>query len=110
MTNEELNKFKSLLEKTKTDLEAKLSDLTKTDFGDDIDSLEEESDETEEMATNISLTETFRERLVNIDAALEKIKNGKYGICENCGEEISKELLEVDPESKLCKNCKAKNG
>ena len=109
MTDENKEKFKKLLLETKKDLEAKIKNLTKTDFGDDVDSLEQESDETEEMATNLSLSASFSERLSGVEEALEKIKNGAYGICESCGNEISTDLLEVDPESKLCKDCKTKN-
>ena len=110
MTDEDREKFKTLLLESKEDLRKKIEKLTKTDFGDDVDSLEQESDETEEMATNLSLSTSFGERLSEVETALEKIENGTYGICENCGNEISIELLEVDPESRLCKECKTKNG
>lgn len=110
MTDTEKEKLKSFLLETKKDLEEKLEKLTKVDFGDDIDSGEEESDEAEELAANIPLSNTFRDRLKGIDKALEKMDAGTYGICENCGKEISMGLLEVDPESKLCKDCKAKHG
>ncbi len=110
MTNENLEKFKNLLLKEKAGLEEKIKKLNDPDFGDDIDSLEEESDETEEMGTTIALSGSFSDRLSGINEALGKIDDGTYGICENCGKEISMELLEVDPESKLCKDCKSKNG
>jgi len=110
MTNEELAKFKGMLEDTKNDLEKRLKKMNVVDFGHDVDSLEEESDETEEMATTDALTTTFIGRLDDVNAALEKIEKGTYGKCENCGNELSIEMLEADPESKLCKDCKAKNG
>jgi len=110
MTNEDREKLKALLLKEKEDLEEKLKKLSKVDFGDDIDSLEEESDEAEELAANIPLTNTFKDRLSGINKALEKMDAGTYGVCENCEKEISMELLEIDPESKLCKDCKVENG
>ena len=39
---------------------------------------------------------------VGIDAALEKMANGKYGICENCGQLIAKARLEALPYARLC--------
>ena len=68
---------------------------------------EEESDEAEQLSINIPLTNTFKDKLRGINEALARIEAGTYGVCENCGKEISMELLEIDPESKLCKTCKA---
>ena len=110
MATKDLEKLKTLLLKEKESLEERLKKLTKVDFGDDIDSLDEEADEAEEIATNIPLVNTFRDRLKGINEALEKMEAGTYGVCENCSKEISMDLLEVNPESKLCKDCKAKNG
>jgi len=45
-------------------------------------------------------------KLKNVDLALEKIKKGKYGICEKCGKEIEEKRLEVYPEARLCQKCK----
>ena len=49
-----------------------------------------------------------RERtfLNKIDKALQKIKNGEFGICEDCGEEIHQKRLEARPETTLCIRCK----
>ena len=41
-----------------------------------------------------------------IDLALSKIENGSYGVCENCGEEISIARLKVRPVAQLCIDCK----
>ncbi len=38
--------------------------------------------------------------------ALEKIKNGTYGVCASCGEEIESERLEALPVTSLCIECK----
>jgi RNA polymerase-binding transcription factor DksA len=42
-----------------------------------------------------------------IDDALAKIKSGRYGICEGCGELIPKARLEALPYARLCISCKA---
>jgi RNA polymerase-binding transcription factor DksA len=40
-----------------------------------------------------------------IEAALERIEEGRYGVCERCGEPIREERLEVLPYSRLCMAC-----
>ena len=41
-----------------------------------------------------------------IDSALMKIKNGKYGVCESCGKRINKQRLMAIPFVSLCIKCK----
>lgn len=45
--------------------------------------------------------------LYHIDMALERIKNGTYGLCQSCGNPISDERLEAVPHARLCIQCKA---
>jgi DnaK suppressor protein len=49
--------------------------------------------------------EIFQLRLVEIDQALQRLKEGTYGICSSCGEEISAERLRMDPLAKFCDRC-----
>jgi DnaK suppressor protein len=44
--------------------------------------------------------------LAKIEAALRKIEDGEYGICETCGEPISIARLRVRPVAPLCIRCK----
>ena len=37
--------------------------------------------------------------------AMERLAEGTYGICENCGKEISPERLEARPQATLCIDC-----
>lgn len=41
-----------------------------------------------------------------IDQALERIREGTYGVCQECGEEISPRRLAYVPEATLCVSCK----
>jgi len=43
----------------------------------------------------------------DIDDALRKLTRGRYGICEGCGELISKPRLEAMPFARLCIACKS---
>ena len=40
-----------------------------------------------------------------VTAALERIDDGSYGICESCGEEIAEGRLQAIPEATRCVNC-----
>lgn len=42
-----------------------------------------------------------------IEAALDRIEAGTYGICVACGEEISEERLNVLPATPKCRDCAA---
>jgi RNA polymerase-binding transcription factor DksA len=48
------------------------------------------------------LEEGARETLVEIDAALQRIQNGSYGICERCGKPIGAARLSAIPWTRLC--------
>lgn len=104
---EELKHFEEQLEGLKAGVEKKLEELQKTpEFGSDVDHFEEEADEAEEFANKLGMEKELKDELNDIETALEKIRNNSYGRCENCGEEIDAKLLESDPATKLCKNCK----
>jgi DnaK suppressor protein len=50
--------------------------------------------------------DSHRQLLLDIDESLRKIQEGTYGICEECGEEISEKRLNVIPTATLCIDCK----
>ena len=47
-----------------------------------------------------------RKLLSKIDEALERVAEGEFGICEDCGEEIGLKRLEARPVTTLCIDCK----
>jgi DnaK suppressor protein len=53
-----------------------------------------------------NLSETQRRQIRDIDAALERIDKGEYGVCMHCGEAIAPRRLEVRPFSRYCIECK----
>jgi RNA polymerase-binding transcription factor len=57
---------------------------------------------------NLRRLETHRGSLLKIDEALRKIREGSYGLCEDCGEEISAARLNVMPFAIYCKDCQEK--
>jgi RNA polymerase-binding transcription factor DksA len=66
---------------------------------------EEAADEVEEYVNLLPVEHSFETQLAKINKALEKIKDGTYGKCEKCGNDIEKERLEVYPEARWCAKC-----
>ncbi len=54
----------------------------------------------------MSLGQTQRARIHDIDAALERVEQGVYGICASCEDPIAPRRLEVRPFSRYCIDCK----
>jgi DnaK suppressor protein len=64
--------------------------------------------ETVDREIDYTLEEHDERLLEEIDAALKRIDVGTYGICVNCGAQISPERLEAMPWATLCIDCKRK--
>ncbi|MEW8978653.1 MAG: yteA family sporulation protein [Symbiobacterium sp.] len=61
--------------------------------------------ETFERSKDLGLRANALHRLSEIDAALERMERGDYGICEDCGRPIAPERLEVFPSATTCVEC-----
>jgi DnaK suppressor protein len=61
-----------------------------------------------ERELGISLMEMRNRRRQSIDEALVRLSEGTYGICAECGIEISEKRLEAVPFAKLCVECQAR--
>lgn len=46
-----------------------------------------------------------KQRLAQVQAALTRLDEGKYGICARCGNEINPERLRAIPYTAFCVNC-----
>ncbi len=62
----------------------------------------ENASEVEQYASNLAVTQDLEDKLMNIEAALKKIENGTYGVCE-MGDEIEEDRLRALPEARTCK-------
>ena len=49
-----------------------------------------------------------QQRLMQINEALYRIENGRYGVCLSCGTRISRERLRALPYATLCVACKTR--
>jgi DnaK suppressor protein len=66
----------------------------------------EEGAQTEhEQYTLARLTETQRREILQIDAAMNRIEAGEYGVCRDCEQEIDPRRLAALPYALLCTEC-----
>lgn len=61
-----------------------------------------------ERELGISLSEMRNRRRQMIDEALIRVEEGLYGICADCGIEISEKRLAAVPFAKLCVDCQTR--
>ena len=109
MDTKELECFRRILLKKKSEVEERVEQLkrgdihtNKDDLYDDIDAASVDADH------NLLFRIRGREShlIKKIDEALEQIDAGTYGICAECGEEINIERLKARPVAPLCIVCK----
>jgi DnaK suppressor protein len=96
----------SMLEEAQQKGDSTLEELTDSNevFADPADRATAESD----RSFTLRIRDRERRLIRKIQAALQRIEDGSYGICEDCGEEIGVPRLKARPVTKLCINCKSK--
>ena len=110
MKQKELNYFRSLLTTWREDLlkqaDGTVAALKDSDvhFSDPVDQASHE--ETQNFMLRIKDRES--KLIKKIDDALLRIRNGSYGICEMCEEEISVARLKARPVTTFCIRCKTR--
>ena len=102
---------KDLLNRKETILKEAREEIAKYVSGDNrqlVDTALDEGDWAQvDISEDINLQRlaAHRKLLHGIDEAVRKIAEGTYGICEECGEEISGKRLRVLPSATLCIDC-----
>jgi len=64
--------------------------------------------ETERMY-EYALKDRERRTVLELIEAIKRIDEGSYGICEDCGKDISEKRLSVAPAATLCIECKSES-
>jgi DnaK suppressor protein len=54
----------------------------------------------------IGLLNDLKEKQTQIEEAIQRLENGKFGICAHCGEDIKVDRLRAKPYAKYCIKCK----
>lgn len=109
MHNTEIEYFKDTLETRKEQIEKNISgvekemkELRELELNDEGDYASVSNDNMVENA----IGHQQELELLEIDVALDKIKEGTYGVCEMCEECIGVHRLKVKPHAKYCIDCR----
>lgn len=100
--NEMLLGRKSQIKKNIEDAWREIQGLNESEANDEIDHASISVDRNIEQA----ITAQQSKELTEIEFALNKIKNGSYGVCEMCEEEVGMQRLKVKPHAKYCIVCR----
>jgi len=57
---------------------------------------------------NLGIVSKERRIVMDIDAALKRIDEGTYGVCQMCGKPITKSRLKAIPYARYSKKCQEK--
>jgi DnaK suppressor protein len=102
---EEFKKFlNGRLEELLTDANKTVSGMTdpSENFPDPTDRASMESERNFELR----IRDRERKLIGKIKEAIERIDDGSFGICDECGEDISEQRLKARPVTTLCIDCK----
>jgi len=104
-------KFKKILLKEREQIVGDVKQIVESSKEMGQDGIQDIGDEAANMYNKqvlLSLNENERIRLKEVDESLDRIENGTYGICDECGGPISLKRLEVRPVAKYCVPCLTK--
>ncbi len=104
MTKQELNKLKDTLEKKQAELLKVIMNREGIEIEKSPDALDEvqHAAERELAIRNLDRDSAL---LRNVRAALERFKDGSYGVCLHCEEDISMKRLNAVPWAAYCIQC-----
>ena len=92
-------------------LEARMGQKLTREAGQKIDSAMDSADQSAQDVDQVidySLIEMKYEQYKDIADAFRKLDSGTYGLCEECGNDISIKRLEVAPLARYCIECKTR--
>jgi DnaK suppressor protein len=113
----DLKEFKTLLLNRKRQLEGDVTHMKDEALKKGVDSgdlsslpmhIADQGTDSFEQEMTLGFMETEGEELKEIDEALLRIKDDRYGVCESCFKSIPKARLEAIPYARLCVPCKRK--
>jgi DnaK suppressor protein len=111
LSRSEKNAYKKKLLEAKDQIIRKMSQTYSQSKEVETDVAQDLADKAESSYTKeflLSLTDSERQQLLQIDEALRALDKGTYGLCQNCGQPITKKRLEVLPWAVLCIDCQQK--
>lgn len=56
---------------------------------------------------DVTIQRRCRNRLNELEVALNRLQNDSYGVCDECGDDISVARLKANPSARLCVVCQS---
>jgi DnaK suppressor protein len=109
MDHEKLEHFRKVLLETRMELTSELQkNSEETRNRDNMEAMDSAdlADSSYSADYSLARVEAINSRIKEIDKAIERIREGNYGICELCGEDIPEGRLQVWPNARYCAQCK----
>lgn len=117
MDTVQLDKLREALLERKQELESEIAEFQQeiVDLGDDQEQergtggnhFADDASSLGEQETISTIGDDFKEQLQMVEAALKRMDEGTYGVCQRCGKAIPVERLEALPYAAYCIECKA---
>ena len=112
LQKEVLSDIRMRLEQERTSLQSDIEALTVENQApqDDYGVGNHVADDATEVFTrerNLALRNNAQDLLVQVEAALQRLEKGSYGICARCGNEIAPERLDALPYAIYCITCQS---
>jgi DnaK suppressor protein len=102
---EERKRIEGAIEYLHRETPGSLEDETEEVLGGSDNHLGDAAAGTLDREIDYTLEEQSEQVLAQIDASLERIEDGSFGTCTNCGKPIAEERLEARPWASLCIDC-----
>ena len=110
-----IDSIRTSLESERASLERQLLDSGASVEGDQVEvsfdeGFADSAQATSELSELIAHVDQLHSTHSEVVAALTRLEQGGYGVCESCGNRIASERLEALPTVRLCLACKQKRG
>jgi DnaK suppressor protein len=108
MTKKEMEKYRRLLQHKKSGLSNELAKTRDAEEETTEESTQDIADKAVSSYTReflYSLSDSDRNTVLLIDQALDRIQEGNYGLCRNCGQPMNEKRLSAVPWAPHCVDC-----
>lgn len=86
-------------------LDRPVSDVGSEADGREVGDLVDIAEQTKELRDDTALLEHYRDQLVDVQAARQRMRDGSFGMCADCGKPIPYARLQAYPTAERCASC-----
>jgi len=108
MEKKKVKYFQSVLQEIRIEIVGGVEKLQNNGKNDEVEHMPDISDDAArayDRKLQGDLEEQEWNKLKQVEAALEKVENGEYGICDQCEKKIPEARLKIIPYTEFCTHC-----